>query len=203
MTLHWSLSHADSSHPRSSPVHTDLARLARMLARDPAPPQPGRGSEIRFRSYRLLPGARILLRGSTRVELGGRAFDLLAALVERRGQVVSKEELLQRVWPNTFVEQSNLRFQMALLRRALGADGELIRTVPRRGYIFAEELEPEADAAPFGEGANPQVPAGAAAPCDEKVLLTRMLHLLIDELVRRGGEPPRLAELFQAGPATA
>jgi DNA-binding winged helix-turn-helix (wHTH) protein len=203
MTLHWSLSHADSSLPRSTPVHTDLARLARMLARDPAPPQPGRGAEIRFRSYRLLPGARILLRGSTRVELGGRAFDLLAALVERRGQVVSKEELLARVWPNTFVEQSNLRFQMALLRRALGADGELIRTVPRRGYIFAEELEPAADAVPCGEAAGLRALGGAASPCDEKVLITRMLHVLIEELVRRGGEPPRLAELFQAAQASA
>jgi DNA-binding response OmpR family regulator len=62
---------------------------------------------ISFEPFRLLPAQRLLFEGDTPVRLGSRAFDLLAALVERAGEVVSKEELIARAWPKTFVEDAN------------------------------------------------------------------------------------------------
>ena len=57
------------------------------------------------------------------MRLGGRAFDILTALVERAGEVVAKEELIARAWPQTFVDEANLKIQVSALRRALG-DGQ-------------------------------------------------------------------------------
>ena len=79
------------------------------------------------------------------VPLTPKAFDVLAALVAQPGRLVSKQELLDKVWPNTFVEESNLTYNVFALRRALGdaADnGQYIETVPKRGYRFAAALTP-------------------------------------------------------------
>ena len=92
-----------------------------------------------FRPFRLLAAQRLLLEGDTPVRLGSRAFDILAALVERSGEVVAKQELIARAWPQTFVEETNLKMQVSALRRALG-DGQgghrYVATVPGRGYNF-------------------------------------------------------------------
>src|SRR3989442_13089040 len=97
------------------------------------------GRAISFGPFRLLAGQRLLLEGDRPVRLGSRAFDILAALVERAGEVVGKEELIARAWPQTFVEEANLKIQVSALRRAL-ADGQgghrLIATVPGRGNNF-------------------------------------------------------------------
>src|SRR5229473_2407945 len=94
---------------------------------------------ISFGPFRLLAAQRLLLEGDNPVRLGSRAFDILAALVERPGEVVSKKELITRVWPITFVEDANLKIQVSALRRALG-DGQggrrYIATIPGRGYNF-------------------------------------------------------------------
>ncbi len=97
--------------------------------------------EYRFGTWRLVPGARLLLRDGQPVELGSRAFDLLHLLLSWRGMVVEKRMILGFVWPNTIVEESNLRFQMAALRKALGRQRDLIKTIPGRGYIFAAAYE--------------------------------------------------------------
>jgi len=98
---------------------------------------------ISFGAFRLVAGQRLLLEGDKPVRLGSRAFDILAALVERAGQVVGKEELIARVWPKTFVEESNLKIQVSALRRALG-DGQgghrYVVTVPGRGYNFVTPI---------------------------------------------------------------
>jgi DNA-binding winged helix-turn-helix (wHTH) protein len=83
---------------------------------------------ISFKPFRLLPAQRLLLEGDTPVRLGSRAFDILAVLVERAGEVVSKEELITRVWPQTFVEDANLKIQVSALRRALGGGGIVTET---------------------------------------------------------------------------
>src|SRR5690349_19324793 len=70
------------------------------------------------------------------VELGARAFDVLLALIEAAGTVLSKDELMARVWPGRVVEENNLQVQIAALRRALADHRELIRTVTGRGYQF-------------------------------------------------------------------
>jgi len=96
------------------------------------------GDAISFGPFRLLAGQRLLLEGDKAVRLGSRAFDILAALVERAGEVVGKDELIARVWPKTFVEESNLKIQVSALRRALG-DGQnghrYIVTVPGQATI--------------------------------------------------------------------
>jgi DNA-binding winged helix-turn-helix (wHTH) protein len=78
---------------------------------------------ISFGPFRLLAAQRLLLEGDKPVRLGSRAFDILTALVERAGEVVGKEALIARAWPETFVEESNLKLQVSYLRRALG-DGQ-------------------------------------------------------------------------------
>ncbi|WP_179401059.1 winged helix-turn-helix domain-containing protein [Burkholderia guangdongensis] len=68
------------------------------------------------------------------MRIGSRAFDVLELLIEANGQLVSKDDIMRRVWPTTVVEENNLQVHIAALRKALGADRDLIRTVPGRGY---------------------------------------------------------------------
>src|ERR1700751_2885391 len=112
---------------------------------------------ISFGRFLLLPHRRELLADGQPVKLGGRAFDVLMALVEPRGAVVAKNALMARVWPDRIVEENNLQWQISALRVAFGADRYLIRTVSGRVYQFTAEIEtayrsPEADAAmPIGD----------------------------------------------------
>src|ERR1700761_8304038 len=102
-----------------------------------------RNPETTFGPFRLIAGRNLLFEGHRELRLGSRALDLLIALVERAGDVVEKEELINYVWPNTFVDEANLRVHVAALRRALG-DGEagsrFISTTPGRGYRFVAKL---------------------------------------------------------------
>src|SRR5258706_9855897 len=104
------------------------------------------GGAISFGPFRLLAAQRLLLEGDNPVRLGSRAFDILAALVERPGEVVGKKDLMARVWPETFVEDANLKIQVSALRRALG-DGQgghrYVVTVPGRGYNFVAPISLE------------------------------------------------------------
>src|SRR5580700_4431800 len=94
---------------------------------------------ITFGPFRLIPSQRLLLEGNTRLHVGSRALTILQILVERAGEVVDKRELSRLVWPNTVVEEANIRVHVAALRRALG-DGQngarYIVNVPGRGYSF-------------------------------------------------------------------
>jgi TolB-like protein/DNA-binding winged helix-turn-helix (wHTH) protein len=80
------------------------------------------------------PARRRLVIDGEPAKMGARAFDLLMALIDRRDRVVSKDELLDIVWPNVTVEEGNLQVQIATLRKLLGA--EAIATVPGQGYRF-------------------------------------------------------------------
>src|ERR1700741_3686237 len=95
---------------------------------------------IAFGRFLLLPQRRELLADGRPVRLGGRAFDVLMALVEAHGAVVSKDALMERVWPDRIVEENNLQIQISALRAAFGADRDLIRTVAGRGYQFTGEI---------------------------------------------------------------
>jgi len=92
-----------------------------------------------FGPFRLFPTQRLLLDGDKPVRLGSRALDILIALVEHPGELVSKEELMARVWPSTIVVEGNLTVHVAALRRALG-DGHggnrYLVNIPGRGYRF-------------------------------------------------------------------
>ena len=103
-------------------------------------------SVVCFGPFRLVKAQRLLVKGERSVGLGGRAFDILTALVERAGQVVGKEELIARIWPSTFVDEANLKIQISALRRALGdgqGDHRYIVTVVGRGYNFVAPIRQE------------------------------------------------------------
>ncbi|TIV43805.1 MAG: hypothetical protein E5V84_00715, partial [Mesorhizobium sp.] len=78
---------------------------------------------ISFGPFTLVANERLLLRQGVPVDLGARAFDILATLAARPNEVVSKKDLLAHVWPDVTVEEGSLRFHMANLRKALG-DGK-------------------------------------------------------------------------------
>src|SRR5690349_21408015 len=101
-----------------------------------------------FGPFRLDASARLLYRGERVVPLTPKVFETLLVLVEHRGQVLTKETLLQAVWPDSFVEESSLSQNIFLLRRMLKEDGDggddrtFIETIPRRGYRFVAEVTP-------------------------------------------------------------
>jgi DNA-binding winged helix-turn-helix (wHTH) protein len=91
---------------------------------------------LEFGRFRVLLRGRRLIADGIPLELGTRAFDLLVALLEADGALVTKEELLNRVWPGIVVSDENLKVQISVLRKALGADRNLVRTEFGRGYRF-------------------------------------------------------------------
>jgi len=99
--------------------------------------------EISFGPFRLLPAQFLLLEGDKPVPLGSRAMHILIVLLERPGELVTKQELMARVWPNLFVEPANLSVHVSALRRALrdGRDGSrFIINIPGRGYCFVAPI---------------------------------------------------------------
>lgn len=115
------------------------------------------GTKITFGPFCLHPDRHLLFQHSELLQVGSRALELLIALTERVGDVVTKDELLARAWPNTTVEESNLRAQVALLRKILGDDqttARYIAAVPGRGYRFVAPIS-------FSGAATEAVTAGA------------------------------------------
>jgi DNA-binding winged helix-turn-helix (wHTH) protein/Tfp pilus assembly protein PilF len=111
---------------------------------------------FQFGDFVLIPKERLLLAGGKPVHLTAKAFDLLAILVRRCGHLVSKDELLREVWPDTFVEEVNLTVNISALRKALGqgCNGKgMIQTVPTRGYRFVAPVT-TSDAALVGAFRN-------------------------------------------------
>lgn len=102
------------------------------------------GGALRFRGFQVVPEARVLLEGGRVVEIGGRAFDILVVLLESRGRIISKRDLISRVWPSTVVDDCNLRFQLSQLRKVLGTHRDAIKTISGRGYMLATDLGCEA-----------------------------------------------------------
>ena len=95
---------------------------------------------LEFGHLRVLLRQRLLLADGVPVELGTRAFDLLLVLLDAGGSLVTKEELLRRVWPGIVVSEENLKVQVSALRKALGEDRDVIRTEFGRGYRFTGVL---------------------------------------------------------------
>jgi DNA-binding winged helix-turn-helix (wHTH) protein len=129
-----------------------------------------------FGHYRLLPAKRLLTQGGVPVPLSGRAFDILMILIERREDVVSKDELMRRVWGQTVVEENTLAVHLSALRKALrdGKQGmRYIGTVPRRGYKFVAPVE-----APCEDPAvAPQTIASGQLPQVDALLIGRDAQL--------------------------
>lgn len=108
-------------------------------------------ASIRFGHCELQPHERRLLVHGEAATIGARAFDVLQCLAERAGQLVSKNELMDLVWPGLVVEENNLQVQISTLRKILGA--EAIATIPGRGYRFTARIEQPAAVATAAAGA--------------------------------------------------
>lgn len=105
---------------------------------DPQPPV-----VYEFGDFEFVAADRILTRHGTRVSLTPKAIDTLAMLVNARGRLLTKDELLKGVWPDTFVEENSLTRNISVLRKALGGDAsdqQFIETVPKSGYRFSAPL---------------------------------------------------------------
>jgi len=133
-----------------------------------------------FGLFRLFAAERRLKKGDEPVQLGGRALDMLIALVERAGEVITQRELIARVWPDVTVEEANLRVHIASLRKALGDGRESVRyivTVPGRGYSFV---------APVTRSAPQPKPSKQAVVSDRPQRLPPKLNRIIgrDDIIR-------------------
>jgi DNA-binding winged helix-turn-helix (wHTH) protein/TolB-like protein/Flp pilus assembly protein TadD len=120
-----------------------------------------------FRGFRLDPVEKVLFRDGVSVSLTPKVVETLLALVERHGQLVTKEELLRIVWPDTFVEENNLAQNISMLRRVFGepaGEGPVIETVPKRGYRFVAPVEKRAHQAEASIAPAAAAPAPAAGP---------------------------------------
>src|SRR5262245_31658314 len=105
-----------------------------------------------FGPFRVDPSQRVLLRSGTPVRLPPKTFEVLLALVESGGRVLTKEDLLSRVWPDAVVEEANLSHHVFSLRKALSDDGQdakYIETIPKRGYRFATQVQEVPDESPI------------------------------------------------------
>lgn len=134
-----------------------------------------------FGRFALRRRERLLLAGGAPVELGSRAVEVLLALVEADGALLTKDALLDRVWPGVAVEENNLQVQVSALRRALGPDRDWIATIPGRGYRFTGPVAALAD----GEAAAPA--AGLPPEAAERPRLS----VLVLPFAGRGSDPAR------------
>ncbi|MEK8053158.1 winged helix-turn-helix domain-containing protein [Ideonella sp. DXS22W] len=138
----------------------------------------------RFDRYELLEPRRELRRDGQPLHLGARAFDVLLVLLSHADRVVTKAELLDRVWPGAVVEENNLQVQISTLRKLLGE--RAIATIPRRGYRFTLPLTDAATAPPTPAG----LPAQRAAPGN--------LPAALPPIIGREAEQRMLAQALQA-----
>jgi predicted ATPase/DNA-binding winged helix-turn-helix (wHTH) protein len=111
---------------------------------------------VGFGRYRMFPALRLLLRDGQKIDLGARAFDVLWTLLEAGGKLVSKDELIDKVWAGAVVEENNLQAQMSAIRRALGPDRQMISTEFGRGYRLS--IAAHASASLGGTSTEPIAP---------------------------------------------
>ena len=114
-----------------------------------------------FANFRLIPSEKLLLRDGQPVPLTPKVFDTLKVLTENAGHLLEKDELMEKIWQDRYVEEGNLAFNIKVLRKALGdsaANPQFIETIPRRGYRFIAEVNqtsPEPDAPDDGPQNEP------------------------------------------------
>lgn len=150
------------------------------------------GETLTFGRFRLIPARQQLLCDGVPVRIGSRALDILAVLARRSGELVAKHELIAAVWPDTFVDESNLKVNVCFLRHALGdtqKQPEFIATIPGRGYRFV---------APVSSGI-----AAAAAP-QRAFALAGSQREIADILAALRGSPsmPNMPHMIVIGQAT-
>src|SRR6516165_4620288 len=138
---------------------------------------------IEFDRFTVLPHRRELLADGRPLELGARAFDVLMLLIEASGSVVSKDVLMDRVWPNRIVDENRLQGQVSALRRVFGAERDLIRTIAGRGYQFGGTIR------------TAQATAGMPQPISTPLRPPTNLPELVSALIGRGAELDEILDL--------
>ena len=151
-----------------------------------------------FEPFVLSPDRQLLSRDGVPVRIGSRALDILAALVERPGEVVSKRDLMGRAWPDAVVEEENLKVNMVALRRVLGDEAgaaRYIATVTGRGYRFIAPVQ-TVELPGFGpHAASPSARSGSL-PAETARIFGRAQAI---EGVRRGLDEARIVSIVGAG----
>ncbi|MFT7773369.1 ATP-binding protein [Roseateles sp.] len=143
-----------------------------------------------FGNFRLYPSRQRLLDGDNAIRLGSRALELLTMLVEQAGTLVDKGALMERGWPDTVVEEINLRVQIAALRKALGdveGIGRLIATAPGRGYTFTAPVTVIDDAPAQIPTAAPELPPHHIPRRTGRIFgREQAIAAIVDQLPQRG-----------------
>lgn len=147
---------------------------------------------LAFGRFRINTRRRELLADGAPVDLGARAFDVLMALIAAEGGLVTKDELMERVWPNAIVEENTLQSQIYTLRKALGGDRNVIMTVSGRGYRFVGEIK-RSDAEQTAVA--PTVAQGANHPASPELSPVRALTNLPVTLSSLVGRDAEISEL--------
>src|SRR6266852_2662424 len=143
---------------------------------------------IRFGPFRLSTAERILEKEGVPVRLGSRALDILITLVKRPTEVVSKKELIARVWPDLVVDEGNLRYHVSALRKALGegrSGGHYVTNVSGRGYCFVAPISRAAAAPAPLRNSLPHSPVGLPPGPTGMVGRDETVRFISEELTAR------------------
>jgi eukaryotic-like serine/threonine-protein kinase len=135
-----------------------------------------------FGSFRLNAVERVIERAGRPLSVAPKALDVLIALVESRGRIVEKEDLMRKVWPETFVEDNSLAFNVSVLRKLFRENGgalDVIETVPKRGYRFTAEVREVPQTEQTGGSAPQNAALNSLGPADTGNRLARTRKLLI------------------------
>src|SRR5262245_63697819 len=130
-----------------------------------------------FDRFCLDPAEQRLLCGGEQVQLTPKAFQILCVLIEHHGRLIDKDELIKKVWPNSFVEEANLSVNISALRKALGdtPDGQrFIETVPKRGYRFVMPIREISNNSQGEVGSPRSAPISAPEPSTKPVATARV-----------------------------
>jgi predicted ATPase/DNA-binding winged helix-turn-helix (wHTH) protein len=139
---------------------------------------------IRIGALQFFPDQREIRRDGVPLRIGSRAVDILKLLIDAKGSLVSKDQMMCTVWRDTVVEENNLQVQVAALRKAFGEDRELIRTIPGQGYrllsvdaVQTVESDPEPRCPPEG-AANAELLCDFPVPSSASALIGRQDDVL-------------------------
>jgi DNA-binding winged helix-turn-helix (wHTH) protein len=151
---------------------------------------------LQFGRCQLLADEYELRRDGKPVRLGGRAFEILVMLAGSPGRLITKDEILERIWPGMVVEENTLQVHICALRKALGPDRAVLKTVSGRGYRFVARASTVARAQPPGEAPLVLVLDG----CEHVIDAATRMARVVDELAGDDADAcePRLDTVREA-----
>jgi eukaryotic-like serine/threonine-protein kinase len=157
----------------------------------------------RFDDFELQPSRRVLLRGTGKIPIAPKTFEVLLCLVANAGRVVLKEELLKTVWPESFVEESNLTQHIFWLRKALADKAGYIETIPGRGYEFTGSVQIVTEAEQPAKGPSQSGPGYRVQVSAEqtRVIVDQTIVTAVQSTTPALGAPKRRWQFVVTGAA--